>query len=368
MIRVLHVLFTLDVGDGSANVIMNLYRHINRNLIQFDFLYFKESPTSFISEIHNLGGRALYIPIRLSFGILFLKRKVSSCINEYGPYKALHLNFPLFGYWIFRAAKENGIKYLISHSHSSSYGTKTLSIIRNKILFYYTRKLSNVHFACSAIAGNFLFGTERNVKPSIIIIHNSIDCVKYEFNGAIRELVRNLLNIQDKFVIAHIGRFSKEKNQSFLIDVFNCLKERKKDSVLLLIGNGPLFRSIQNKVERLNLGESVRFLGVRNDINELLQAVDVFVLPSIFEGLPVSLVEAQAAGIPCVVSETVSNESCLVPTLYETASLEMKISQWADIILKFAGHTKQSTFQEMKVKGFDIKETSLELQNWYCSL
>lgn len=299
---------------------------------------------------------------------LALSLRFSRLLDTRTTYIALHLNFPLLGFILYSVAKRKGIKYLISHSHSSSYGTRFISRLRNRILFRLTAQMSNVHFACSYKAGSFLFGEKEMSKGSVYLLHNSVDCKKYEFNDIQRQKLRKEWNIEDSLALIHVGRFVPEKNHSYLIDVFAALVSRKSNAVLFLIGSGPLQTMIQEKVNRLGLGNSIKFLGTRNDICELLQMMDIFVMPSLFEGLPVTLVEAQAAGVPCVVSNNVPGDSCLIPEIYTTISLDMSVEEWCEKIVFLSSCQRKSILLEMQEKGFDIVQTAKHLQNWYISL
>lgn len=369
MIRVLQVLYTLDRGDGSANVIMNFYRYIDKTLVQFDFLYFKDSENSFYQEILDFGGHVYKVPISLAVGDLCqLGQRLDSFFTEHKNFVAVHLNFPLLGYWVYKAARRNEIKYLISHSHSISYGTNKLSRLRNRFLFGFTRKLSNVHFACSLQAGEFLFGKKEVLNGNVMLVHNSIDCAKYVYSFSVRDSMLATWGLKDCFVLGHIGRFVEEKNHSFLIDIFAKIKSVEPKAILLLIGTGKLQNRIEERVVSLGLNDSVKFLGLRDDVFRLLQMIDVFVMPSLFEGLPITLVEAQAAGVPCVVSSNVPNDACLIPDIYSSLSLQSSVNEWCDNILSYRGYSKRNMLSRMQNKGFDIVLSAQQLQNWYLSL
>lgn len=200
------------------------------------------------------------------------------------------------------------------------------------------------------------------------LIHNSVDCAKYQFNGTKREALRHEYGLKDELLIVHIGRFCAEKNHIFLLNVFAEIHKKKHNALLYLIGTGPLEESIKAKAKELGILNVTYFLGLRNDVCDLLQMMDVFVMPSLFEGLPVTLVEAQAAGLPCVVSNNVPKDSCLIPDIYKSLSLDDTLDEWCNQVIKSSLLPRQSTFNEMREQGFDIIATAQKLQSWYLSL
>ena len=228
--------------------------------------------------------------------------------------------------------------------------------------------MSHVHFACSLQAGEFLFGKKEVLNGNVMLVHNSIDCAKYVYSFSVRDSMLATWGLKDCFVLGHIGRFVEEKNHSFLIDIFAKIKSVEPKAILLLIGTGKLQNRIEERVVSLGLNDSVKFLGLRDDVFRLLQMIDVFVMPSLFEGLPITLVEAQAAGVPCVVSSNVPNDACLIPDIYSSLSLQSSVNEWCDNILSYRGYSKRNMLSRMQNKGFDIVLSAQQLQNWYLSL
>lgn len=367
--RILQVLYTLGKSDGSANVIMNLYRNINRLNVQFDFVYFKDSDNSFNEEILDLGGNIHKIQLESIYDVFSIPLNINKILKDKSNlYKAIHVNFPLFGFFIFGAAKRNGIKHLILHAHSSSYGSTFPKKIRNYILYTLSRYRSTIYLACSRPAGRFLFGKNNWDKGKVKLINNAIDCLKYEWNENTRKEYRHNFNLNEYYVVGHIGRFSLEKNHTYILKIFKEVIKIHPKSKLMLVGAGPELDNIKNLVKQLDLVNDVIFTGVRNDIHNLLQVMDIFLMPSLFEGLPVTLVEAQASGLPCVVSDNVPFDSCIIPSLYSNIPLNFSPVKWANNVIKFKDMDRKSTYNQMKAKGFDIKEISTELESWYKSL
>ena len=196
------------------------------------------------------------------------------------------------------------------------------------------------------------------------ILKNAVDARKYVFAPFIREKIRSELGIQNQFVIGHVGRFRTEKNHTFLIDAFAALVRQNPNSVLLLAGDGDLQPAMEEKVRQLGLSEKVRFLGSCSNVDELLQAMDVFVFPSLYEGLPVTMVEAQAAGVPCLISDRVPSE-CIITDLVTQKSLQDSPESWAEGILKHKDSIHKNTYHEICAAGFDIEENARELQKFY---
>ncbi|MGR5879859.1 glycosyltransferase [Bacillus pacificus] len=232
--------------------------------------------------------------------------------------------------------KGQGLKKIILHSHSSSGPSGFYHKIMRRIYRPRINKFATHYYACSKDAANWMYGNFIK-SNNITVIPNSIDTAKFIYSTKIAEMKRNELGIsKESLVIGHVGRFAKMKNHEFLIDIFKFLNEKHRDSKLLLIGDGVLLDSIRNKSQELGIFENVLFLKEREDVHELMQAMDILVMPSIYEGLPLSLVEAQASGLPCIVSDTVSMETALTD-LIEFVSLDDNISNWYDLDIRKNG-------------------------------
>lgn len=255
------------------------------------------------------------------------------------------------------SAKHNKVGKIICHSHASNNMGGKFTYIMHKLNSFRINKYVDTKLACSSEAAHWFFGNNIN---DVDIFPNSIDIKKYVPSVEIRNEVRKELNICDKFVLCHIGRFSKEKNHTFLIDVFSELC-KKIDAHLLLCGEGDLFPCIKEKVEKSGIESKVSFLGMRRDIPNILQSVDVLLLPSLHEGLPITLVEAQAAGVPCIVSDTVSREAALTE-LVQFVSLKAPEEVWINEILKYKEYTKVSHEKQLEEKGFGLKKMNEKVE------
>lgn len=365
--RILHVVSSLDKSAGVMSVIMNYYRHINKNNIQFDFLYFENLENIYKNEIERMGGKVYLCPNPKNI-IAFNKYFNEFLKNQHTPYTAIHLHEVYLNSIILPIAKKHGIKNRIVHNHATRYSDKKINNLRNKILCIPVKKNANYFMACSKAAGAFLYGEKTLNEGKVHVVNNAIDSEKFIYSLPIREKVRNELQIQNKMVIGHVGRFNDPKNHVFLIRIFAEICKKQKNALLMLIGEGPLKLKIQKLVQKLGLYDQVLFLDIRNDVNQLMQAMDIFVLPSLYEGLPVAGVEAQASGLPCIISDTVTEE-IRITDLVIFKSLNQSWEEWADEILNIDYKDKRYDTSKQIIKaGYNIKYEAQKLQEFYIHL
>lgn len=360
-IRVLQVFARMDRG-GAETMVMNLYRNIDRSKVQFDFVVHTEEKCAFDDEIKELGGNLFSVPRYVGKNHFNYKNSWENFFKENPNYRVIHGHVRSTASIYLSVAKKYGLK-TIAHSHSTSSGKGLSAIVKNTLQFP-IRHISDYLFACSQSAGEWLYGKDVYQKENFFILNNSIDIEKFVFNEAIRKKIRKKLKVENKFVIGHIGRFTLLKNHSFLVDVFKNIYERNRNVVLLLVGDGDQLVTIQDKVNDLGLSESVIFTGVRSDIPELLQAMDIFVFPSIYEGLPVTLIEAQASGLRCIVSDSITKE-LMVTDLVKYLSLEETIETWSNEICLNSQYIRKNTSRDIRSGGYDISESSQWLMNFY---
>lgn len=363
-LRIAHIMGKW-VGGGVESVVMNYYRNIDRSMIQFDFICDNDSTNIPYDEIEKLGGRVILIP---PYQKLFSYQKELRKVLRKNNYKIVHSHintlsvFPLF------AAKCVNIPVRIAHSHSTTNKREWKKNLLKNILKPFSKIFATHYFCCSELAGRWLFGNYEYEKGNVFLLNNAIDVSKFKYNKSIRSKVRKKLKIgDDTLVIGHVGRFVAQKNHQFLIDVFNDIHSKCKNSKLLLIGQGPLVDEIKEKVKTLNLEDSVIFMGQRNDVNELFQAFDVFLLPSLYEGLPVVGVEAQASGVLCVFSTSMTKD---VKMLEESLfiSLNDNSNVWKDKILSSINYERVNTEQIITDKKFNIKKEASRLEDKYLEL
>ena len=355
-IRILQILSSLNQGSGILQVILNWHKNIDKTKIQFDYLYFKTTSITCEKEIENLGGKCYKLPYPSFFKPWIFIKAVKDFFRTH-KYNIIHSHVIHLSFFFYPIAKFYGVKNIIHHSHTTKWSDKFLNGLRNRFLFFFAKSFITEKFSCSDLAGKFLF------KKNYTVINNGIDTEKFKFNQEVRIKIRKELNIENKFVISNIGRFEIQKNYPFLIETFNEIYKRNKNSVLLLVGNGSLRKQMENQIKSLNLNNSVIFLGVRNDIANIYQAIDILVMPSFYEGLPVVGVEAQAAGLPCIFSDTISEEILICNS--KRLSLNLSAQQWADEILKNKSFIRKDESKTMKEKDFDIKEIAKKIENLY---
>ena len=234
-----------------------------------------------------------------------------------------------------------------------------------KYFHLFLNAVTTQKFACSQEAGTWLFG--ENERNKLIVINNAIDSKKYEYSPQKALAIRKNLGVSNDFVLLHVGRFNAVKNHTFLIDIFEEVLKRNPNSRLILVGDGDLKADIEDKINQRNLTDRVKCLGLRNDIPDLMQAADVFVMPSLHEGLPVSLIEAQSSGLPCIVSDTVTKETDITGLL-TFVSLNEPVQKWAERIIPVSKSTsREKTEKRIIQSGFDSKELAYTLENFYCS-
>jgi len=356
-IRVLHVVTYMGRG-GLETMIMNYYRHMDRSKVQFDFLVHRDFKADYDDEIIKLGGKIHRLPRLIPWSCEY-RKSLNDFFKTHPEYKIVHVHQDCLSSIILKAAKKNNVPVRIAHSHNSNQDKNLKYLVK----LYYKRKIKNFStdlFACGKEAGDWMFSGEKYQ-----VIHNAIDSNLYICNIEQRKKVRIEWNIpEDVFLIGHVGRFNAVKNHSFLLDIFTALKKVKEESMLVLVGDGELREKMEKKAAELGIADSVIFTGVRSDVADIMKAMDCFVFPSLYEGLPVTLIEAQAAGLPCVVSENVSNE-CDKTGLVERVSLKESKDIWAKCILNQIGFNRQNTNEMIKKAGYDINVNAQQLQNFY---
>lgn len=364
-IRVAHIIGKW-LGGGVEAVVMNYYRHIDRSKVQFDFLCDEDSTNIPYEEIEQLGGRVILIP---PYQKVFKYQKELIRIFKKNNYKIVHSHINTLSVFPLRAAKKAGVKVRIAHSHSTTNKKEWKKNLLKQVLRPFSKAYATDYMCCSELAGRWLFGDKAYDSGQVYLLNNAIDLDKFKYNESLRKEKRKELGISDDtLVIGHIGRFVAQKNHTFLIDIFNEVHKKNNNSILLLAGQGPLMEEIKNKVKELKLNDSVRFLGQRNDVNELYQAFDVFCLPSLYEGLPVVGVEAQASGLLCILSNAMTKET-KVFDITKFISLNNTPKDWADSILDDVKKYKRiDTSKEMTSKNFNIKEEAKKLEKYYLNL
>lgn len=354
------------LGGGVEAVVMNYYRHLDHDKIQFDFICDDDSTNIPYDEIEKLGGKVILIP---PYQKVFKYQKELRRVLRDGKYKIVHSHINTLSVFPLYAAKKVGVPVRIAHSHSTTNKKEWKKNLLKQVLRPFSKKYATNYMCCSELAGRWLFGDKAYDEGKVYLLNNAIDLDKFKYDKKIGDKKRKELGIkEDTIVIGHIGRFVAQKNHNFLIDIFNQFHKKEKNSILLLAGQGPLQEEIKNKVRELGLNDSVRFLGQRNDANELYQVFDVFLLPSLYEGLPVVGVEAQASGLLCFFSDDMTKETkVLDSTVF--MSLSNADDEWATSILdNYINFRRKDTTSGITKSNFNIKYETNKLKNKYSEL
>lgn len=364
-IRIAHIMGKM-IGGGVESVVMNYYKNINREKLQFDFICDKDSTNIPYEEIEALGGKVIIIP---PYQNLSQYIKELTKVFKKNNYKIVHSHINTLSVFPLYVAKKCKIPIRIAHSHSTTNKKEIKRNILKQILRPFSKKYATNYFCCGELAGRWQFGNKTYNQNKVYLLNNAIDLEKFTYNKTIRQNTRKKLNIkEDTLVIGHIGRFVTTKNHLFILEIFKEILTKNPNSLLLLVGQGPLKEEIIKKIKSLNIEDKVKLLGQLKETNEIYQALDVFLLPSLYEGLPVVGIEAQAAGLLCIFSDKITkklkilNESTFI-------SLDTKKEEWSKIIIeKSKQHTKKNTKKELQKANYDIKIEATKLEKKYLEL
>lgn len=354
------------LGGGVESVVMNYYRNIDRNKIQFDFICDNDSTNIPYAEIESLGGKVILIPPYQK--VIKYHKELKRVLKE-GNYKIVHSHINTLSVFSLFAAKCAGVPVRIAHSHSTTNKKEKRKNLMKQLLRPFSKVFATDYMCCSELAGRWLFGDKEYDKGNVYLLNNAIDLDKFRYDETVRREKRKELNIKDDtLVIGHVGRFVEQKNHRFLIDIFNEVHKQKENSILLLAGQGPLMEEMKEKVKILGIENSVKFLGQRNDINELYQAFDVFCLPSLYEGLGMVAIEAQVSGLLCFVSTEIP-EIAKVTERIVFINLENKIEIWTEIIFKYLKNVNRKNINFTDgIKKYDIIKEATKLEKKYLNL
>ncbi|MGG1242643.1 glycosyltransferase family 1 protein [Bacillus cabrialesii] len=367
--RVLHVLSGMNRG-GAETMVMNLYRKMDRSKVQFDFLTYRNDPCAYDEEILSLGGRLFYVPSIGQSNPLTFVRNVRNTIKENGPFSAVHAHTDFQTGFIALAARLAGVPVRVCHSHNTSWKTGFNWKDRLQLMVFRRLILANATAlcACGEDAGRFLFGRSNMERESVHLLPNGIDLDLFAPNGQ-RDEEKTARGIAaDRLIIGHVARFHEVKNHAFLLKLAAHLKERGVRFQLVLAGDGPLREKMEEEARRQDLLSEVLFLGTEDRIHELMRTFDVFVMPSLYEGLPVVLVEAQASGLPCIISDNITEKVDAGLGLVTRLSLSEPIGIWAETIARAAaaGRPKRELIKEtLAGLGYDAQQNVGALLNVY---
>jgi len=360
------VLFFVDrlLTGGIQTFVFENWKHMDKSKVQIDFLILDDgNDYELEEEVRKLGSEVYKLKgIWIKRNLDFIKYcKVLDCFfKEHHDYKVVHMHSSSKNFWVLKYAKKYGINVRIAHSHNIGFQSKNkIKIMVGNIFKGPLKKYATHYFACSKLAGKWLFDRE-----DVKIIHNAVDYEKFKFNEIRREELRKELEINDKLVIGNVGRFSNQKNHTFLVDIFNEIHKKNKDTVLMLVGIGEKEQEIRDKVISLGLEKNVKFMGFCTNTNELFWCMDIFLLPSLYEGLPIVGVEAQCTGLPCFMSKGVITDEVKIAENVTFIELEKSSEEWAEIILN-SDLNRRDTYEELKKAGYFIEQTVEELERFY---
>lgn len=358
--RLLCIVSAMNTG-GAETFLMKLYRKLDKTKYQMDFCVNDLRKGFYDDEIKSLGGKMYVIPCK-SNGLKAFKRGLSDVIKNNNYKYVMRITSNAMGFYDLKIAKRCGASRCIVRSSNSSDGSgwkiKAVHLL-GKFLF---RRYVDVKIAPSDLAAKYTFGKKEYENGKVTILHNAIDLNQYCFSMSERKRIRKEFNIaEDALVIGHVGRFSIQKNHEFLIDIFTDIHTLDKNAVLLLVGTGELLEQVRYKVEKNLLQDKVIFCGVRKDIPQLLSAMDVFLFPSFYEGMPNTVIEAQATGLPCIISDTITREANITG-LIKYNSLNDSSKVWAKDAIKAASKLRVNTKDKYMQVGYDIENVVKEFE------
>jgi len=357
--RVLHVLDKISVDSGVSAVVMNYYNKLDHKKLTFDFMLNEDLDAETRAYIEGNGSKIFIMP-GLRVANLFKYIRALRAFYKAHDYRIVHGHVANSAVFYLGLARKK-VPFRIIHSHNTMSSDIFWKRIRNWVLTRFIKRVANRYMACSERAAMFLFGSSDNVT----IINNAIDIERFLYDEKKRERIRHELSIDDKQVIGHIGRFSAQKNHGFLIEVFSKLHKENPNVILLLIGNGELYNGVVQKVKERKLDDAVIFTGSVSNVDDYMNAMDVFVLPSLFEGLPLTGVEAQINGLPCFFSSEITKEIQITDSARFLLLSDTKI--WCDEIAHVLGQGRADK-SDIQMQAFDINVQVKGLMEYYGSL
>lgn len=367
-IRVMQVVGRM-MGGGVEATVMNYYRHIDRSKVQFDFVIQSDSTVVPREEIESLGGRIFVVP-PYSNPLAYMKacRKV---FEENKP-SIVHSHMNAISVFTLRAAKQAGVPIRIAHSHSTANPRELLKTIVKMLLRPFSKIYPTHMAACGEYSARWLFGDKAMDSGRVKIIRNAIDLNKFIYNKEKRIEMRRLINVQsDVLIIGQVGRLCAQKNQLYSLNVVSELVKKSVNAVLIMIGTGDDLQKIEMRAKELRIDHLVYFLGMQDDVNSWYSAFDVLIFPSLYEGLPLTAIEAQASGLPIVGSDKITKEAFIIPEICEILSLSKDKEAWCNAITNMSpdreknGLKSKDNISVLSRLGFNITNSANELVEYY---
>lgn len=364
MIRVLHILHSMNRG-GTEVMLMNYYRNIDRQRVQFDFLLTESRRCLFEDEIEAMGGCVYRVPLlRMSNPFQYING-VKNFMLEHPEYKIVHSHTSSKSVVPLWVAKQCGVPIRIAHSHNNRSEGGVSGLVRD-FLKIPLKSVATDFFACGEEAARWLYGVKMWKAGKVNLLMNAIPVEQYLYNVQQRMEIREFLSIEAKtLVVGMVARFSRQKNHIFALDLMKVLKEKSIDVKLLLVGDGELRHEIEKKTEMLGLHDNVIMTGVVDDVYKYLQAMDLVLMPSFNEGLGIALIEAQVNGLHCIVSTGVPQEADVTGNVI---FLPLDVEKWVECILTYKDHFMMrdgKALEKVRKADYDIKTASKRLEDWY---
>lgn len=363
MIRILHVLGGLNRG-GTETMLMNIYRNIDREKFQFDFIIHSAEIQDYEEEILNNGGRIYRFPRYNIKNHVSYSKMWEKFFLEHPSYEIIHGHQRGAAFIYLKIAKRFGLK-TIMHSHSISSRGKGVERIVKDFLRYPMRKYVDYPFACSIAAGKWLFGNNIPENKKFKVIKNGISIEKYIFDLKKRNAIRKKLELDGKIVVGHVGSFTEAKNHKFLIEIFKKFQNFHKNAMLLLLGEGPLKKDILLQIYKLGLSKDVMLIGNVDNVHDYLQAMDIFVFPSKHEGFGMAVIEAQASGLKCIISNMLPVEINVCDDLIRYLSLDTPQNEWVKLINDEINYKRKNKSTEISKEGYSSESVTKTLENIY---
>ena len=354
------------VGGGVEAVVMNYYRNIDKSKIQFDFICDDDSTNIPYDEIEALGGKVILIP---PYQNVFKYQKKLKRVLKEGNYQIVHSHINTLSVFSLFAAKCAKVPVRIAHSHSTTNKKEWKKNLLKILLRPFVKLFATDYMACTEHAGRWMFGNKKFDKGNVYLLNNAIDLEKFKYNKNIRKRIREELRIpNDTYVIGHIGRFVEQKNHRFLLDIFNHYQKSNDNCILLLIGQGPLVHEMKEIVKKYNIENKVLFLGQKENVNDYYNSFDLFLFPSLYEGLGMVMVEAQVNGLICLASSEVPKNAAVLNAV-KFNDLNDSINNWCNIIENFNTKYNRNILDESFCKaGYSITIEASKLLDKYLEL
>ena len=363
-LRILYILANEPTG-GVGVFVRDFTTHFS-NQVTVDYLmYTKERNTKFQKSIQNDQNHIYYLPDLSVRSYKTLLKLTDEFFKEHASkYQIVHLTYPGIVKMCFEPAKKYGIKYRIIHSFNASLSDNPVKSNIYKLLVSNYKKYANCYLACSKEAAEFLYG--KNTKD-VVYIHNAIDCEQYKFDSALRNKLREKYNVENKKVFICAGRLEKQKNIGFAIDVFNEIVKKEQDSCLFVVGDGPYKEEYIGKVKNYKLDDKVKFISFTSSLNELFLVSDLLLFPSLYEGLPLTVVDAENSGLACLLANTISKEVSMTNQV-QFASLDESKEKWAEEAIEMCLYNRKDETDNITKKGYNILHEANKLEKYYESL